>query len=478
MLFNSIEFLIFFPVVTLLYFLLPHRWRWLHLLISSCIFYMAFIPAYILILFATILIDYYAGIMIGNASGKNRKRWLVLSIIANVGVLAVFKYYNFFIDNVNDLLHALGITTQNLPYLGIILPIGLSFHTFQAMSYTIEVYRGHQPPERHFGIYALYVMFYPQLVAGPIERPQNLLPQFHEKKYFNSAFLLQGLRLMLWGLFKKVVIADRLAMYVNAVYLEPEKFHALNLIIATVFFAIQIYCDFSGYSDMAIGAAKTMGYDLMVNFKRPYFAKNIQAFWARWHVSLSTWFRDYLYVALGGNRRGLRRTYINVAIVFLVSGFWHGANWTFIVWGALHTLFIITYMLYNRHAPWKLPNNAVVNFLSLGFTFVCVSFAWIFFRAENMQDAWLMAERILRYDQSEKFHLWVGGYGKPVFGAVSALLALGTTALMLLTELKLPPRLELLDKKPYADLLFCTTLLIIVIVLGNFQKTSFIYFQF
>jgi alginate O-acetyltransferase complex protein AlgI len=478
MLFNSIEFLLFFPVVTLLYFLLPHRFRWLHLLISSCIFYMAFIPAYILILFATIIIDYYAGIMIGNASGKKRKRWLVLSIIANVGVLAVFKYYNFFIENVNALLHALHITTQELPLLGIILPIGLSFHTFQAMSYTIEVYRGHQPPERHFGIYALYVMFYPQLVAGPIERPQNLLHQFHEKKYFSSENLLKGLRLMLWGLFKKVVIADRLAMYVNAVYLEPEKFHALNLIIATVFFAIQIYCDFSGYSDMAIGAAKTMGYDLMVNFRRPYFAKNIQAFWSRWHISLSTWFRDYLYISLGGNRRGLRRTYINVVIVFLISGFWHGANWTFLIWGALHTAYIITYMLYDRFSPLKLPDNAVVNFLSMTFTFVCVSLAWVFFRAENATEGWMIVKNILSYDQSAKFHVWVGGYGKPVFGSMSALLAMAATIVLLITEAKTPPLLPDFNKRPYADIAFCSFLLAMVIVLGTFQKTSFIYFQF
>ncbi|MGZ8544327.1 MAG: MBOAT family O-acyltransferase, partial [Flavisolibacter sp.] len=210
MLFNSIEFLFFFPIVTILYFVLPHKWRWLHLLIASCVFYMAFIPIYLLILFFTIIIDYIAGIMIENATGRRRKNYLIMSIVANVGVLAVFKYYNFFIENINQLFHSWNITTSNVPYLDIILPIGLSFHTFQAMSYTIEVYRGKYKAEKHFGIYALYVMFYPQLVAGPIERPQNVLPQFHEKKFFNYDNVTDGLKLMMWGMFKKVVIADRL----------------------------------------------------------------------------------------------------------------------------------------------------------------------------------------------------------------------------------------------------------------------------
>ena len=353
MLFNSLGFLIFFPCVTLLYFLLPHKFRWLHLLIASCIFYMAFIPVYIFILFFTIIIDYIAGIMIENSIGKNRKLFLTLSIVANVGVLAFFKYYNFFITNVNALFHSLNIAPGNIPLLSIILPIGLSFHTFQAMSYTIEVYRGNQKAERHFGIYSLYVMFYPQLVAGPIERPQNLLHQFKEEHKFDANNLLDGLRLMLWGFFKKVVIADRVAQYTNTVFNHPYEYHYLNLIIAVLFFSIQIYCDFSGYSDIAIGAAKTMGFDLMINFNRPYFSKNIQEFWRKWHISLSTWFRDYLYILLGGNRKGIKRLYFNVAVVFLLSGFWHGANWTYLVWGGLHTIFIFAYMVIEKHYDIK-----------------------------------------------------------------------------------------------------------------------------
>jgi len=323
MLFNSLEFLIFFPIVTLLFFLLPHRFRWFHLLVASCI------PVYIFILFLTIIIDYIAGILIENTKGRKRKLYLIISLISNIGVLAIFKYFNFFIDNTNELLYSIGITTTSsyLPILNIILPIGLSFHTFQAMSYTIEVFRGNQKAEHHFGIYALYVMFYPQLVAGPIERPQNVLHQFHERHYFSRQNLIDGLRLMLWGLFKKVVIADRAAQYVNIVYGNPENYHYLNLVIATLLFSIQIYCDFSGYSDMALGAAKTMGFDLTVNFRRPYFAKNIQDFWSRWHISLSTWFRDYLYIPLGGNRKGVIKRYMNTILVFVVSGFWHGASW-------------------------------------------------------------------------------------------------------------------------------------------------------
>lgn len=299
MLFNSFQFLIFFPVVTLIYYLLPHRFRWLHLLISSCVFYMAFIPVYIFILFFTIIVDYIAGIMIEKESGRRRRLFLIISILVNVGFLAIFKYYNFFTENVNELLRLLHIAYHPIPLLNIILPVGLSFHTFQAMSYTIEVYRGNQKAERHFGIYALYVMFYPQLVAGPIERPQNLLHQFKEEHKFSSQNLMDGLRLMLWGFFKKLVIADRLAQYVTIVYSFPAEFHYMNLIIATLFFTIQIYCDFSGYSDIAIGAARCMGFNLMTNFNRPYFSTNIQEFWKRWHISLSTWFRDYLYISLG-----------------------------------------------------------------------------------------------------------------------------------------------------------------------------------
>lgn len=302
MLFNSFQFFIFFPVVTFIFFLLPHKLRWLHLLIASCVFYMAFIPVYILILLFTIIIDYVAGMLIENAEGVRRKCFLILSIIANVGVLAVFKYYNFFADNINSLLQGLHINAHPIPFLTILLPLGLSFHTFQAMSYTIEVYRGNQKAEKHFGIYALYVMFYPQLVAGPIERPQNLLHQFREKHYFEPGRVTDGLRLMLWGMFKKVVIADRIAVLTGPVFNDPHNYPPITLFLAVIMFSFQIFCDFSGYSDIAIGSAKVMGFTLMRNFDWPYKAQSISEFWKCWHISLSTWFRDYLYISLGGNR--------------------------------------------------------------------------------------------------------------------------------------------------------------------------------
>ncbi|MEO8583297.1 MAG: MBOAT family O-acyltransferase, partial [Flavitalea sp.] len=303
MLFNSIEFIIFFILVTSLFFFLSHKYRWGLLLIASCVFYMFFKWEYILILFFTIVVDYYAGILIESAKTPNRrKRFLVMSIFANVGVLAVFKYYNFINDNITGLASMFG-ATNHIPYLKMLLPIGLSFHTFQAMSYTIEVYRGNFKAEKHFGIYALYVMFYPQLVAGPIERPQNMLHQFHEKKYFNKANFISGLKLMLYGFFKKIVIADRLAIYVDTVYSDPSHHFGFQIITASIFFAFQIYCDFSGYTDIAIGSARVMGFELMRNFNYPFHSKSITESWRRWHISLSTWFNDYLFTPVLVNRR-------------------------------------------------------------------------------------------------------------------------------------------------------------------------------
>lgn len=326
-----------------------------------------------------------------------------MSLVANIGVLAVFKYYNFFIDNFNTVLYKIN-PEKLLPYWDIILPIGLSFHTFQAMSYTIEVYRGNQKAERHFGIYALYVMFYPQLVAGPIERPQNVLYQFYEKHNFDYKLVVSGLRLMLWGMFKKVVIADRLAKFVNMVYNNPTDYHGLPLIIATIFFTFQIYCDFSGYSDIALGSARVMGFKLMKNFDRPYLSKSISEFWRRWHISLSTWFRDYLYIPLGGNRVSRIRQYFNRFIVFMVSGLWHGANWHYVIWGALHGFYLIIGQITEKlqkkitgigngslsHAKfWQKVIHGTI-------TFVLVAFAWIFFRANTNADAIYITRNIFK----------------------------------------------------------------------------------
>ncbi len=312
MLFNSLEFAIFFPVVTLLYFLLPHRARVPLLVAASCWFDAAFVPKYLLILFGVILVDYVAGRLIEPAAGVRRRWILALSIVANVGVLAFFKYFNFLQSNAATVAAWFGQPAP-FPALEILLPIGLSFHTFQSMAYTIEVYRGRTAAERSLLHFACYVLFYPQLVAGPIERPQSLLAQFHLKHHFDGERLFSGLRLMATGLFKKIIIADRLAPFVQSAYVSPVNYSGADLLIATYFFAVQIYCDFSGYSDIARGAARVMGIELMKNFNKPYLAASFAEFCRRSHVSLSTWFRDYLYVPLGGNRLGNRPAHSSAA---------------------------------------------------------------------------------------------------------------------------------------------------------------------
>ena len=472
MLFNSFSFLLFFPVVTLLYFLLPHKFRWALLLIASCFFYMYFKPEYILILAATIVIDYIAGILLeGQPDKKKRKKYLVLSIIANVGVLAIFKYYNFINDNITGL--ALLFDKRNpIPYLNWLLPIGLSFHTFQAMSYTIEVYRGNQKAERHFGIYALYVMFYPQLVAGPIERPQNIIHQFYVKQEFNYNNALHGLNMIAYGLFKKMVVADRLSVYVNQVYSNPGSANTTSTLLAACFFSIQIYCDFSGYSDIAIGTARFIGFDLMTNFTRPYLATNISEFWSRWHISLSTWFRDYLYIPLGGSRSGKWKWYRNLALVFLVSGLWHGASWTFIVWGALHAFYTIFGLLTKDTRVSLAKSTGIVKlpfykFINQCITFALVTFAWIFFRAEDFHKAKVIIHNLLRFDFS--FNLMQLSAEKGPLNLLLTFLVIGLLAL----SYRLPANLKLKN-----NLLFLVVTTLLIILLGKNGGTEFIYFQF
>lgn len=476
MLFNSIEFIVFFFVVTPLYYLLPHKFRWFHLLAASCIFYMAFVPVYILILAGTIVIDYFAGLLIENSRG-NKKLFLTLSLIANIGVLVVFKYYNFFIDNIN------GLSGASLPFLRILLPIGLSFHTFQAMAYTIEVYRGNQRAEKHFGIYALYVMFYPQLVAGPIERPQNILHQFHEKKAFNYTNLVNGMKTMAWGLFKKVAVADRLALYVDKVFDHHQDYEGITLWLAFLFFALQIYFDFSAYSDIALGSAKAMGFDLMVNFRTPYFSTSVAEFWSRWHISLSTWFRDYLYIPLGGNRVSKTRTMFNQFFVFLVSGLWHGANWTFVFWGFLHGLFVsVENFFRNSFGSGNLP--VVLRRLLLVFL---VTLAWVFFRADHIGQAFAMigdsfnhlgqqVKALVSNANLARLNILYANLDKQVL-----FLCLLLSTLVLCVEWQLRNR-SIADylaglNRPlrYATYFF---LIYGTILLGVFEKNQFIYFQF
>ncbi|HMU45683.1 MAG TPA: MBOAT family O-acyltransferase [Chitinophagaceae bacterium] len=437
---------------------------------------MAFIPVYILILGGTIIIDYFAGIWLEKTNGKRKKYFLIASVIANVGVLAVFKYYNFLNENLSVFLSSFGYK-NSIPDLSIALPIGLSFHTFQAMSYTIEVYRGNQKAERNFGIYALYVMFYPQLVAGPIERPQNMLHQFYEKHKFVFERVVEGLKLILWGFFMKLVVADRLAIYVNAVYNNPTQHSGLTLAVATVFFAFQIYCDFAGYSNIAIGCAKVMGFKLMTNFNRPYFSASISEFWKRWHISLSTWFKDYLYISLGGNKVSIPRWYFNLFFVFAISGLWHGANWTFIIWGAVNGFYLVFAIVSEK---WRNKFGRLIGLnrmpgtnkaLQIIITFLLVCFSWIFFRANSVQDAFLIVNKIFSFSGDIYYPNF-----QQLFYSISAI------AILLLIEFRQNYyfKTPLPFKSGYwiSEQLAYSALLIITLAIGVFDGGQFIYFQF
>ena len=498
MLFNSINFLIFFPVVTAIYFILPHKMRWLLLLLASCYFYMAFVPVFILILAFTITVDYVAGIYIENAEGKRRKQFLIASIIANVGVLFIFKYFNFANQNIAALAQFLD-WNYTLQGLSLILPIGLSFHTFQSLSYTIEVYRGRQKAEKNFGIFALYVMFYPQLVAGPIERPQNLLHQFYEKHVLDWSRIGGGLELMLYGFFKKLFIADNLAPFVNQVYDHPESYNSVSFIIATVFFAFQIYCDFSGYSDIAIGAARVMGIRLMQNFRQPYFSQSVGEFWRRWHISLSTWFKDYVYIPLGGSRVDCWRHARNIFITFLLSGIWHGANWTFVVWGILNGLYLGIEVFGKRFTLRMLPNlhvreQHIVTLRLLGLlktiiTFALISLAWVFFRAKNIGEAWHIVSQIftgwgnaaLSMPQPDFYakYVYMGRSDYDFTWAVT-----GVIMLLVLEYLTAHHTFigRLYNEKRYIRYalrwLMISTALLFIIVFSKTESQQFIYFQF
>lgn len=425
---------------------------------------MSFVYAYILILAFTSIVDYIAGLLIERSKGVVRKFWLVASIIANVGVLAFYKYYNFIVDNINLLLDVAHPATQ-IPYWDIILPIGLSFHTFQAMSYTIEVYWGKQKAERHFPTYALYVMFYPQLVAGPIERPQNILPQLNEYRLYNRDNVRAGISRMLWGYFKKVVIADRLAMVVDNIYVQDEKMSSFALVVGAVLYSFQIYCDFSGYSDIGIGAARVMNIKLMENFKQPYLSRSISSFWSRWHISLSSWFRDYVYIPLGGNRKGEIKRKRNVFIVFLLSGLWHGANWTFGLWGLLHGV-LITIFPAKKNSTNKPIVSLGKKLMQISLTFAAVTLLWIFFRAENITHACDYITGI--------FSLRGGSYDFGVNG-IELIFSFVLIAIMLWRENKLPKHFIPNTTKYYA---YVASMVTILYFFGVFSENQFIYFQF
>lgn len=460
MLFNSLQYILFFLAFFLILFSLPISVRKPWLLIASCYFYMVFKPVYLLILFIVILIDFYTGKQIEN-SNSHKKSWLILSLVSNLGILVFYKYYNFLNENISFIADFLGFE-NHIPALDIILPIGLSFHTFQAMSYTIEVYRGKQQAEKNLLNYSLYVLYFPQLVAGPIERPQELLPQLKKPFQFDYSNLTSGLFRISIGFFKKVVIADRLALFVDPVYSNLSEHNGLSILLATVFFAFEIYCDFSGYTDIALGTSRMMGITLMENFKNPYTATSLREFWSRWHISLSSWFRDYVYIPLGGNRTSTARWAINLLIVFFLSGLWHGARWNFVAWGVIHGTLLILERFIQKNIKFKLPA-----FLSGCIVFACTCFAWIFFRANGINDAFLAIEKIAQFSFEDQ--LAVIFHPNELFFAFFLILLLVSGETFI--------KKSRFKNHTLLILLSCIIILLSYLF-GEFNYKEFIYFQF
>lgn len=412
MLFNSIDFLIFFPAVCLLHFAIPQKARSLFLLVCSYYFYMCWNPKYALLMLSSTVITFASGLLIDYAnkfeepkSKRLKHLWVALSFSMNLLILFFFKYYGFASRNATTVLGLLGVQIQ-FPAIDVILPVGISFYTFQALSYTMDVYRKEIYAEKNFIRYALFVSFFPQLVAGPIERSKNLLVQIDRPKTFDWIRIRRGMLLMLYGYFQKVVLSSYLALAVDAAYNDIKDATGFQLLIATILFAFQIYCDFGGYSNIAIGAANVLGFDLMENFNTPYLARSVAEFWHRWHISLSTWFRDYLYIPLGGNRKGKLRKHINIMITFLVSGLWHGASWSFVVWGGLNGLFQVMGEVFKPitdriNELFKVDTDSISHrvFKTIT-TFVLIDFTWIFFRASSFRDGLRIIRKIFSFGEA------------------------------------------------------------------------------
>lgn len=474
MLFNSFAFLIFFPLVALFYWVLPHKYRNYFLLAASYYFYMSWNATYGLLILLSTIVTWGSARMLKSSSevdkkGKKRNRaTLVGCLLINLGILFLYKYANFFINTFNDLSGGLGM---HIPNLGFLLPVGISFYTFQAIGYTIDVYRGTISPEKNFFTYALFVSFFPQLVAGPIERAKNLLPQFHARHFFDGEKAMKGIQLMVWGYFMKLCVADRAALYVDAVFNNLSQHNGSSISLASFLFTMQIYCDFCGYSLIAIGVAKVIGFDLMENFHRPYFSTNIKNFWKRWHISLSTWFMDYVYIPLGGNRCTLRRHLLNLFITFVVSGMWHGANWTFLIWGAYHGILIVINNLWYKFGPkisYYSPLRRLVNGIC---TFVLVMFGWIFFRANTITDIFEAIRKIFM----ERGSLYVDrGLLTYVFLAICIL--------FLKEYIEESSRFFFLKKRiiPFSfyNVVSLVLLTSFILLIGVLDGGQFIYFQF
>ncbi len=481
MLFNSFQFLFFFVLVWLLFLVTRGTARKIILLVASYYFYMCWSTRYIWVIWGITLIDYVAGLQIEKAEQPARRRlYLGISLFCNLGLLVLFKYFNFLTGSFRAASHLFGLR-YDPPLLAILLPVGLSFHTFQAMSYTIEVYRRRVPAEKRLLEYALYVAFFPQMVAGPIERPYELLPQFHREPRVSWEGVRSGMVQALWGLFKKMVLADNVADFVKLIYDTPRHFNGAALLVATLLFSIQIYCDFSGYTDIALGLARMMGYELRVNFMQPYFSRSVGEFWRRWHISLSTWFRDYVYIPLGGNRVKLPRHYANLMITFVVSGLWHGANWTFVAWGFLHGMYLIAA---ETSAPFaarlgrmlgldRVPR--LVNCCKTVFTFSLVTLAWIFFRANTLSDAWFIAGHLLPLGKLDLLLLKVGGFSR----ATAPFLLLAIVAMFVVDWwIAHPAQVPQLWSRPVFRALAYNACIYAIVFFGYFGHRDFIYFQF
>jgi len=467
MLFNSIQFIYFFSTVLILYFISPFKWRWIVLLISSYYFYMSWNVNYVFLILFTTIISYLCAIEIEKSKSKRKRNfYLTISIVVSLGVLLFYKYFNFFGSSLNSVFNFMNFDNK-VPYLKLLLPVGISFYTFQTLSYTIDVYRRDIKTEKHFGIYALYVSFFPQLVAGPIERSTSLLPQFKAKHKITLDNFIMGFKWVILGYFMKLVIADRLSLYVDSVYNNVFQHSGLTLIIATFLFAFQIFGDFAGYSSIAIGIARIMGYKLMTNFNRPYFASSIGDFWHRWHISLSTWFRDYFYIPIGGNRVSIPRWYVNLFLTFLVSGLWHGANWTFIIWGALHGIYIVIENLFKLQVKGKI--SIFERVVRVIIVFILVDFAWIFFRANNITEAIYIVKNIGNFSSNLFIDYKVFFYG------FIGLLILFFNDYIVENN---PNSIILNSKLDNKTVIYFAFLVCVLLFMGVFNGGQFIYFQF
>lgn len=488
MLFNSIDFLVFFPIVVSIFFVIPSKLRCAWLLVASYYFYMSWNPKYALLIALSTVITYLSGILIERCAKAGHKKLVVAgSLISNLMILAVFKYVNFGLHTIGIFLNSFGIQFTEKK-LDLLLPVGISFYTFQALSYTLDVYREKITAEKNIVRYALFVSFFPQLVAGPIERSGNLLRQIQavdKAKLWNYSRIKEGILLMLWGLFQKLVIADRAAILVNQVYYNYLDYGFLEITIATILFAFRIYCDFGGYTNIARGAARVMGFELMQNFRQPYLACNIKDFWKRWHISLTSWFTDYLYIPLGGNRKGDLRKYVNIMIVFAVSGLWHGASWNFIVWGVLHGLYQVIGNIVMR-VKEKIAITPLCSEMSFSrrlgkriVTFCLVDFAWIFFAAYSLNHAVsLLGQMFVTFQTTSIYELGLNRgnwfilcFALAILGIVDAFHEKGKSLFLLVEKQTIWFRWLL-----YLGLLWVTIMFGIYGV--GYDTSQFIYFQF